>query len=96
MSHRILDIRGLAGLDDGRINLPENNGEQDMELTQAQLDTDDSLEGYSPEQLLRLYDQFSHTERVQKELHQRYCNGTLGVITPPQKLINEWRQYGML
>lgn len=97
MKYRILDIRGLANLDDGRIDLPEKNNEgEGMELAQSQPDTQNPLEEYSPAELLRLYAQFSHTERVQEELHRRYCNGTLGAVTLPPQLLVIWKERGIL
>ena len=91
--HRILDVRGLADLDDGRISLPEGKMVQDSQIQQI---TDDPLLGYSDEQLLRLLEQFSHTESVKRELHRRYCNDILSTITLPASLLEEWKRNKML
>ena len=65
--NRILDRKGLADLDDGRVDLPLSSEEAMEELAQAR----NKLFNYSDRQLLRLLEQFSHTEKVQAELKRR-------------------------
>ncbi len=55
-----------------------------------------SIQQYSDEQLIRLFEQFSNTEQVEDELYKRYCQNLLSAVTLPAKLLNAWRQRGIL
>ena len=74
--NRILDRRGLADMDDGRIDLPD--GEQIAE------NSENPLAKYEIHQLIRLLTQFSHTEMVERELQQRFGGRT--VVIPVRLL----------
>lgn len=59
-------------------------------------DKENSLMKYSDEELVRLIRQFSHTEKVEQELYRRYCEGILSAVTLPVRLLDAWRERGVL
>lgn len=84
--HHILDVRGLADLDDGRIDFPERR--QIMGESQTQ-DPENPLAQYSAKELLRLLVQLSPAPEVERELHRRFGGRT---VTVPVRLLEAWRK----